>query len=38
VVFDAKTVARKDPGWDGILENVMLRWVQRVVAERRGET
>ncbi|KAJ7810848.1 hypothetical protein B0H14DRAFT_3090718 [Mycena olivaceomarginata] len=38
VIFDAKTVARKDPGWDGILENVMLRWVQRVVAERRGET
>ncbi|KAJ7854313.1 hypothetical protein B0H14DRAFT_764987 [Mycena olivaceomarginata] len=38
VVFDAKTVARKDPGWDGILETVMLRWVQRVVAERRGET
>ncbi|KAJ6558210.1 hypothetical protein B0H19DRAFT_946011 [Mycena capillaripes] len=38
VVFDAKAVARKDPGWDDILEGVMLRWVQRVVAERRGET
>ncbi|KAJ7235099.1 hypothetical protein B0H12DRAFT_1142127 [Mycena haematopus] len=38
VIFDAKAVARKDPGWEDILENAMLRWVQRVVAERRGET
>ncbi|KAF8198375.1 hypothetical protein K438DRAFT_1824288 [Mycena galopus ATCC 62051] len=38
VIFDAKVVARRDPGWDVILENTMLRWVQRVVAERRGET
>ncbi|KAJ7915650.1 hypothetical protein B0H13DRAFT_2454007 [Mycena leptocephala] len=38
VIFDAKAVARKDPGWDGILEGAMLRWVERVVAERRGET
>ncbi|KAJ6510632.1 hypothetical protein C8R45DRAFT_964700 [Mycena sanguinolenta] len=38
VLFDAKVVARKDPGWEDILENAMLRWVQRVAAERRGET
>ncbi|KAJ7641514.1 hypothetical protein FB45DRAFT_900390 [Roridomyces roridus] len=38
IVFDAKAVARKDPGWDGILEGALLRWVQRAVAERRGET
>jgi hypothetical protein len=38
VIFDAKAVAHKDPGWDGILEGAMLRWVERVVAERRGET
>ncbi|KAJ6524428.1 hypothetical protein DFH09DRAFT_1096115 [Mycena vulgaris] len=37
VIFDAKAVARKDPGWDEILEGLILRWVQRVVAERRGE-
>ncbi|KAJ7764920.1 hypothetical protein B0H16DRAFT_1687640 [Mycena metata] len=38
VVFDAKAVARKDAGWEDILEGALLRWVQRVVAERRGET
>ncbi|KAF7328845.1 hypothetical protein MVEN_02513900 [Mycena venus] len=38
VVFDAKAVARKDAGWEDILENAMLRWVRCVVAERRGET
>ncbi|KAJ7688960.1 hypothetical protein B0H17DRAFT_937764 [Mycena rosella] len=38
VIFDAKAVARKDAGWDKILEGTLLRWVQRVVAERRGET
>ncbi|KAJ7666905.1 hypothetical protein DFH06DRAFT_253115 [Mycena polygramma] len=38
VIFDAKAVARKDPGWEDILEGAMVRWVQRVVAERRGET
>ncbi|KAK6974629.1 hypothetical protein R3P38DRAFT_3132604 [Favolaschia claudopus] len=38
VIFDAKVVARKDAGWEDILENAILRWVERVVAERRGET
>lgn len=38
VVFDAKAVARKDPGWEQVLEGLLLRWAQRVVAERRGET
>ncbi|KAJ7471969.1 hypothetical protein FB451DRAFT_1251556 [Mycena latifolia] len=38
VVFDAKAVARKDAGWDEILQGLLVRWAQRVVAERRGET
>nr|GAT54399.1 predicted protein [Mycena chlorophos] len=38
VVFDAKVVARKDPGWEDILENAIIRWMQSVVAEKRGET
>ncbi|KAJ7117881.1 hypothetical protein C8R43DRAFT_934318, partial [Mycena crocata] len=35
VIFDAKAVARKDPGWEDTLEGALLRWVQRVVVERR---
>ncbi|KAJ7207991.1 hypothetical protein GGX14DRAFT_634739 [Mycena pura] len=38
VMFDAKAIARKDPGWDDLLETTVHRWVQRVVAEKRGET
>ncbi|KAJ7074519.1 hypothetical protein C8F01DRAFT_1100736 [Mycena amicta] len=38
VVFDAKIVARKDPGWEDILEHAVFRWMQRVIAEKRGET
>ncbi|KAJ6632473.1 hypothetical protein B0H10DRAFT_1977444 [Mycena sp. CBHHK59/15] len=38
VIFDAKAIARKDAGWDEILEGAIHRWVQRIVEERRGET
>ncbi|THU95766.1 hypothetical protein K435DRAFT_819615 [Dendrothele bispora CBS 962.96] len=37
LLFDAKVVARKDEGWDGMLEAVLVRWMWRVVDERRGE-
>ncbi|KAJ7204725.1 hypothetical protein GGX14DRAFT_645999 [Mycena pura] len=36
VMFDAKAIARKDPGWDDLLETTVHRW-GRVVAEK-GET
>jgi hypothetical protein len=35
VVFDAKVVARKDDGWEDMLESVLLKWVWKVVDERR---
>ena len=31
--FDAKVVARKDDGWEDMLEGVLLRWTQKVVDE-----
>lgn len=36
VVFDAKVVARKDDGWENMLESVLLKWVWKVVDERRS--
>ncbi|KAA1470852.1 hypothetical protein DENSPDRAFT_798367 [Dentipellis sp. KUC8613] len=35
--FDARTVARKDDGWEEMLERMFLRWVQAVVDEKRGQ-
>ena len=35
--FDAKVVARKDEGWESMLETALLRWVNAVVEEKRGE-
>ncbi|PPQ63658.1 hypothetical protein CVT24_004432 [Panaeolus cyanescens] len=35
IMFDAGLVARKDPGWDGMLESVLIAWVDKVVEERR---
>lgn len=35
--FDAKFVARKDEGWQEMLEKAVLRWVSAVVDEKRGE-
>lgn len=36
IVFDAKVVARKDDGWEDMLESVLLQWVWKVVDERRS--
>ncbi|TDL20420.1 hypothetical protein BD410DRAFT_772688 [Rickenella mellea] len=36
VFFDAKVVARKDEGWEAILENLVMKWVNAVVEEKRG--
>jgi hypothetical protein len=37
VYFDALQVARRDAGWEDVLEAALLRWVQAVVDEARGE-
>ncbi|KAL0574551.1 hypothetical protein V5O48_007414 [Marasmius crinis-equi] len=35
ILFDAKIVAKKDDGWEDMLEAVLLRWMWRVVDETR---
>ncbi len=37
IAFDAKIVARREEGWEEMLEAVLGRWVSRVVYETRGE-
>lgn len=34
--FDPKVIARKDPGWEEMLESAVLRWVEVVVEEARA--
>ncbi|GJE95929.1 hypothetical protein PsYK624_121210 [Phanerochaete sordida] len=36
VTFDAPLIARKEAGWDEMLEPLVLRWMQAVVDEKRG--
>ena len=36
IFFDAPLVARKEDGWEDMLENTVLRWMDAVVEERRG--
>lgn len=36
IEFDAKRVARRETGWDSMLEAVLLCWVHAVVDERRA--
>ena len=36
ILFDAKVVAKRADGWEDMLENVLLRWVEKVVEERRA--
>lgn len=36
IEFDARIVARKDEGWEDMLEAVLLRWMQKVVEEKRS--
>ena len=35
IVFDSKVVAKKDDGWEDMLENVLFSWVDKVVEEKR---
>ena len=35
IVFDARMVAKKEEGWEDMLESVLFRWVDKVVEERR---
>lgn len=37
IIFDPRLVARKDEGWETMLQDTLLRWVEVVVDERRGE-
>lgn len=37
IYFDAALVARRDEGWEVVLEVLLLRWVDAVVEERRGD-
>ncbi|KAG5651554.1 hypothetical protein H0H81_008264 [Sphagnurus paluster] len=36
VIFDAKVVAKKEAGWDAMLEAVLVMWVAKVVEEKRS--
>jgi hypothetical protein len=36
IIFDGKVVARKDDGWEDMLESVLFRWIGKVVDERRS--
>ena len=36
IVFDARVVAKKEEGWEDMLESVLFRWVDKVVEERRA--
>jgi hypothetical protein len=36
VFFDARVVARRDEGWEDMLERTLLRWTSVVVEERRN--
>lgn len=36
ITFDARVVARRDEGWEDMLEGLLLRWVGKAVDERRG--
>ncbi|KAF8907602.1 hypothetical protein CPB84DRAFT_1768329 [Gymnopilus junonius] len=38
IVFDARVVAKKEEGWEDMLEAVLYRWVDKAVDERRVAT
>jgi hypothetical protein len=37
ISFNASVIARQEEGWEDMLETVLLRWVDAVVGEQRGE-
>jgi hypothetical protein len=38
IFFDARVVARRDEGWEDILERMLLCWTSAVAEERRSHT
>jgi hypothetical protein len=36
IIFDAPVVAKKEAGWEDMLERLLLRWIEAVVEEKRG--
>ena len=38
IFFDARVVARRDEGWEDMLERALLRWTSVVVEERRNRS
>lgn len=36
VHFDPKLVANRDHGWQDMLQGAVLRWLEAVIAEKRG--
>jgi hypothetical protein len=34
-MFDAKVVARKEEGWEDMLERALVRWMWKAVGEKR---
>lgn len=36
IVFDARVVAKKDDGWEDMLETVLLSWIRKAVDEKRS--
>lgn len=36
ITFDARMVAKRDEGWEEMLEGVLLKWVRKVVDEKRS--
>ncbi|KAF8966757.1 hypothetical protein BDZ97DRAFT_1657173 [Flammula alnicola] len=35
ILFDARIIAKKEDGWEDMLEDLLLKWVDKVVQERR---
>jgi hypothetical protein len=38
IFFDAREVARRDDGWEDMLERILFRWTLAVVEERRNHS
>jgi hypothetical protein len=38
IFFDARVAARRDDGWEDMLERTLLRWTSVVVEERRNRS
>lgn len=38
VVFEPKVIAAREAGWEDMFENVLLRWLDAVLAEKRTKS